>query len=121
MSRSIFAATAALSFSLAFAAAPLAAGELAFEPVAPKGISADRVAGVEKFQASIGASQLAAMETQGYGAYGAIAIPVAKRGNPLTMANLPDRGAAEAAVLDACKAETGTACTVIGFLVPAGG
>ena len=110
-----------LACGLTLAASPLVAGGLAFEPVAPEGISADRVANVEKFQQSISTAQLAAMEAQGYGAYGAIAIPVAMPGNPVTVATLADRNAARAAALDACKAETGTDCTVIGYLVPAGG
>ena len=112
----------ALAASLALVlTTPAIADGLAFEAVVPEGISAERVANVEKFQASISAAQLAAMEAQGYGAYGAIAIPVAKPGNPVTLANLADRDAARDAALATCKSETGTTCTVIGYLVPAGG
>lgn len=111
----------ALTLALGFAAAPLLAGGLAFEPVAPEGLSADRAANVVAFQASIGASQLEAMEAGGYGAYGAIAIPIAVPGSPVTTANLASQADAAAAALEACKTQTGTACTVIGYLVPAGG
>ncbi len=108
----------ALSLVSILAASPLAADGLAFEPVTPEGLPGDRMDGVKQFQASIGADQLAAMEAQGYGAWGAIAIPAAKRGNPVTVANLPDRAGAKAAALEACKDEAGTGCAVIGFLVP---
>lgn len=111
----------ALALALTLAATPLLAGGLAFEPVVPDGLPADRAANVAAFQASIGPDQLAAMEAEGYGAYGAIAIPIAMPGAPVTLANLPSQAAAEAAVLEACKSQAGTACTVIGYLLPAGG
>lgn len=109
------------AFALALTALPAVADGLAFEPVAPEGISAERAANVEKFQQSISGDQLAAMQAQGYGAFGAIAIPVAKPGNPVTVATLADRDAARAAALDACKDQTGTDCTLIGYIVPADG
>lgn len=107
-----------LALGLVLAAVPVAADGLRFEPVAPQGIGADRAANVQKFQASIGAAQLAAMQAQGYGAYGAMAIPVSQPGNPVTVANLADQAAAEAAALDACKGQTGGTCTLIGLLLP---
>ncbi|HHC29221.1 MAG TPA: hypothetical protein ENK80_01480 [Rhodobacterales bacterium] len=72
-----------------------------------------------KFQKSIGAAQLAAMQAQGYGAYGAMAIPVSQPGNPVTVANLADQAAAEKTVLEACKTQTGSTCTLIGLILPA--
>lgn len=108
----------ALVLGLSLAASPLLAGGLVFEPVTPEGIAADRVANVEKFQQTIGAEQLAGLEAQGYGAFGAMAIPVAMAGNPVTVANLADRAAAEEAALVACKEQTGTDCTLIGVILP---
>lgn len=108
-----------LALGLALAAAPLAAEGLRFEPVAPEGIGADRVANVEKFQASFGDPQLASMQAQGYGAYGAIAIPVAKPGNPATVANFKTAEEAKTAALAACKTQTEVECTIIGLFVPA--
>ncbi|PIE06512.1 MAG: hypothetical protein CSA74_12065 [Rhodobacterales bacterium] len=110
-----------LPLFLVSAATPVAADGLAFEPVAPEGLSSERMAGVKQFQASIGEDQLAAMKAEGQGAWGAIAIPVARRGDPVTVANLPDRAGARAAVLEACEAKAETGCAVIGFFVPGDG
>ena len=38
-----------------------------------------------------------------------------------SVANLDSRDAAAEGVLDACKAQTGTECTVVGYLVPTEG
>lgn len=109
-----------LALGLALAASPLVAQGLAFEPVTPQGLPEDRAANVVAFQASISPEQLAAMEAEGYGAFGAIAIPLAMPGAPVTMANLATQAEAEAAVLAACQEQTGSECTLIGRLVPAG-
>ena len=107
----------ALGFTIV-GAGPILADGLAFEAVAPQGISFDRAANIKAFQESIGPAQLAAMEEQGYKAYGAIAIPVDKAGAPVTMVDFADKAEAEAEVLAACKQQTGGACTVIGYFVP---
>jgi hypothetical protein len=68
--------------------------------------------------------QMPAFEAQGYGYFGAIAVPkgVALKPELLSsVANLDSREAAYSGVLEACKAQTGADCTVIGYLVPAGG
>lgn len=91
-----------------------------FEPVTPEGLSAERAANVVSFQQSLGASQLAAMEAAGYGAYGAIALPVTEVGEPVFAVKLETRAAAEAAALEACAAQHDTACTLIGVILPDG-
>ena len=59
----------------------------------------------------------------GFGAFGAFAVPqgVALDETKVSVsANTASTDEAGAAALDACQAVTGTACTLIGYLVPAG-
>lgn len=114
---------AAVSLSLALAGMPLLAEGLGFEPVAPEGLDAKAGQMVKALQASM-PSQMSAFEAQGYGYYGAIAVPKGVELKPellSSVANLGSRDAAVEGVLDACKAQTGFDCTVVGYLVPAGG
>lgn len=113
----------ALSLSLALAGTPVLAEGLGFEPVAPQGLDAKAGRMVKALQDSM-PTQLPAFEAQGYGYFGAIAVPKGVELKPdllSSVANLDSREAAAAGVLDACKAQTGIECTVIGYLVPAGG
>lgn len=113
----------ALTFALSLAALPTVAGNLGFEPVAPVGLDARATQMVEALQAGM-PGQMAAFEAQGFGAFGAIAVPKGVELKPellSSVANLDSRDAALAGVLEACQAQTGAACTVIGYLVPAGG
>lgn len=113
----------ALSLTLALAATPLAAGPLGFEPVAPEGLDAKATQMVEALQAGM-PGQMPAFEANGFGYYGAIAVPKGVALNPellSSVANLDSLDAASAGVLEACEAQTGRECTVIGFLVPAEG
>jgi len=113
----------ALVFCLTLAASPLFADGLAFEAVAPEGLDAEAAEMVDALQAGMPA-QLPAFEAQGFGAYGAIAVPMGVALKPeflSSVANLDNRDAASAGVLEACLAQTGAECTVVGFLVPAGG
>lgn len=107
----------------AFSAAPLLADGLGFEPVEPEGLDAKAGQMVRALQDSM-PGQLPAFEAQGYGFYGAIAVPkgVALKPELLSsVANLDSRDAAAVGVLDACKAQTGFDCTVVGYIVPAEG
>jgi len=113
----------ALTLSLALAAAPLLADGLGFEPVAPEGLDATAAQMVEALQEGM-PGQMPAFEAQGYSFYGAIAVPkgVALKPELLSsVANLDSREAAAEGVLEACKTQTGTECTVVGYLVPAEG
>lgn len=113
----------ALGFALAGAmsATPLLAeGGLVFEPVVPEGIEAERVEKIVEYQQSFGAEQLAALQEAGYGAYGAIAVPVAMAGAPVFLAMLESREVAEEAVLTECESQHGTACALIGVILPEG-
>ncbi|MCB1350923.1 MAG: hypothetical protein R3D59_16830 [Paracoccaceae bacterium] len=113
---------AALTLSLGLAA-PLFAEGLGFEPVAPEGLDAKAGEMVKALQDGM-PGQLPAFEAQGYGYYGALAVPMGVALKPellSSVANLDSREAAAAGVLDACKAQTGYDCTVVGYLVPAGG
>ena len=112
-----------LTLGLSFAAGPLLAEGLGFEPVAPEGLDAKAAQMVEALQTGM-PGQMPAFEAQGFGYYGAIAVPkgVALKPELLSsVANLDSRAAAAEGVLAACKTQTGTECTVIGYLVPAGG
>jgi len=116
-------ATAALAFSMALAAAPTLAEGLGFEPVDPDGLDAKAGQMVKALQAGM-PGQLPAFESQGFGYYGAIAVPMGVELKPellSSVANLDSRDAAAAGVLDACKTQTGADCTVIGYIVPADG
>ncbi|GKY87876.1 hypothetical protein [Sinisalibacter aestuarii] len=110
------------ALGLSFAAVPLFAGALAFEPVAPEGLDATAEQMVEALQAGMPA-QMAAFEAQGFGSYGAIAVPKGVELKPELLASVANHESAEAAriaVLDACSELTGAECTVIGLIVPAG-
>ena len=112
-----------LACVMTLAAAPLAAENLGFEPVAPQGLDAKAAEMVQALQAGM-PGQMPAFEAQGFGYYGAIAVPMGVALAPellSSVANLASRDAASAGVLEACKAQTGKDCTVIGYLVPAGG
>lgn len=114
----------ALGFTLATATAvtPLLAetNTLAFEPVAPVGLDATATAMVEALQAGM-AAQLAAFEGAGFNFYGALAVPQGVELKPellTSVANYDTAEAAQTAALEACQAQTGAGCTVIGLLVP---
>jgi len=102
------------------AGAGLAGPGIAFEPVEPQGLSAERAANVVEFQETFGPAQLAALEASGYGAYGAVAVPIAKAGAPVFKVRLPSQEEAEAAALEGCAEQAGTDCTLIGLILPAG-
>ena len=114
---------ATLTLTLALAATPLLAEGLGFEPTEPEGLDAKATQMVKALQDSM-PGQLPAFEAQGYGFYGAIAVPKGVELKPellSSVANLDSREAAAAGVLDACKAQTGYDCTVVGYIVPAEG
>ena len=95
---------------------------LAFEAVAPEGLDAEAAQIVAALQANMPA-QIGLFEQNGYGHYGALAVPkgVALKPELLSsVANADTPEAAQAAVLEACAQQNGTECTVIGLLVPAG-
>ena len=120
--KKIFPATA-LTLSYVFAETPLLAEGLGFEPVAPEGLDAKAGQMVKALQDGM-PGQMPAFEAQGFGYYGAIAVPKGVELKPellSSVANLDSRDAAATGVLDACKVQTGTDCTVIGYLVPADG
>lgn len=117
------AAVTALTVSLVLAATPLLAEGLGFEPVEPEGLDAKASQMVKALQDGM-PGQMPAFEAQGYSYYGAIAVPKGVELKPellSSVANLDSRDAAAAGVLDACKVQTGTDCTVVGYLVPADG
>ncbi|RME18482.1 MAG: hypothetical protein D6801_01275 [Alphaproteobacteria bacterium] len=98
------------------------AGAIAFEPVAPEGLDAEAQKVVAVLQSRF-PGQMPVFEQAGYGAWGAIAVPVGKPLGPETLSsavNLPDAEAARAAVLKACREQQGAECTVIGLIVPTG-
>lgn len=101
------------------AGASLAGPGITFEPVEPEGLSAERVANIVEFQNTFGPVQLAALEASGYGAYGAVAVPVATAGAPVFKVLLPSQEEAEAAALEGCAEQAGTDCTLIGLILPA--
>jgi hypothetical protein len=113
---------APLVLAAALAATPLAAlaDGLAFKSVDPQGLDGKAQAMVAALQASMD-SQMPAFEQNGYGYYGALAVPQGMELKPellFSVANFDTTDAAEKAVIEACKAQTKASCTVIGLLVP---
>ncbi|MCB1336512.1 MAG: hypothetical protein KDK10_03305 [Maritimibacter sp.] len=111
-----------LALGLGLAATPLLAEGLAFEPVAPEGLDAAATEMVAALQANL-PGQMPAFEQQGYGYYGAIAVPKGVDLKPELLSSVANFATPEEAakgVLEACLQQTGAECTVIGMLVPAG-
>lgn len=114
----------ALGLTLATAiATPLLAetGGLAFQPVDPDGLDAKAAEMVVALQQGMPA-QMAAFAQQGFGAYGALAVPMGVALTPellSSVANFDTADAAREGVLKACETQTGADCTVIGLIVPA--
>lgn len=117
-----------LALGLLFAgvvAAPGLADGLTFEPVTPEGLDASATEIVAALQGRM-PGQMAAFEQQGYGAYGAMAVPVGVALEPETFAYWVGMSVTLASVEDArnmaledCENKNGMSCTVIGLLVPA--
>lgn len=110
----------ALALGLSLAASPLFAEGLGFEPVAPEGLDAAALERVARLQGGMPA-QLPMFEQAGYGYYGAIAVPKGVELKPellASVANLASTDEAREAVLNVCREQTGSACTVIGYIVP---
>lgn len=114
----------ALAATASIAAGPVGAetGAPSFEPVTPEGLDAKAGQMVAALQASM-PGQMAAFAAQGFGAYGALAVPVGVALTPQSLAsaaNLDSIEAAKAKTLEVCKAQNNAACTVIGLILPAG-
>ena len=110
----------ALALGLSLAATPLFAEGLGFEPAEPEGLDAAALERVAQLQENMPA-QLPMFEQAGYGFYGAIAVPKGVELTPELLAsvvNLASTDEARDAVLQACLEQTGTECTVIGYIVP---
>ena len=114
---------AALGFGATLATAATAEG-LAFEPIDPEGLDPAALEVVEKAQASM-PGQMAFFAQGGFLAYGAVAVPQGTELDPANVADwlvmrqaLETADAAKAAVLEGCEAQTGTACTLIGVILP---
>ncbi len=111
-----------LALGLTFAATPLLAGGLMFEPVAPEGLDAKTEAVVARMQEGL-SGKMETFEQAGYGAFGAIAVPVGRSlegGVMSAVANHESPEAARAAVREGCKAQWhADDCTVVGLLLPA--
>ncbi len=120
----IFTTARALALTLSFAATPLVAEGLSFEPVAPVGLNAAATQKVAAWQAQMPAA-MPAFAQNGYGAYGAFAVPKgASLEDPsefAVMAGLDTVETAKAATLEACTQQTGRDCVLIGLLLPGDG
>lgn len=111
----------AFALGLTLLAAPVMAEGLAFEPVDPEGLDETAAEMVAQLQDGM-PGQLPMFEQAGYGAYGALAVPVGVELTPQSLASAANLANAEEATektLEVCKAQTGYDCTVIGLLVPA--
>ncbi len=99
---------------------------LAFEAVEPEGLDDASKALISSIQAVMPA-QMSTYEEAGYGAFGAMAVPLGQELKPdelvkwlVILANTDTADAAKANVIDACRTQTGAEnCTVIGLLIPA--
>jgi|GEM_PF-3339540 len=117
-----------LALGLVFAgvaALPGLAEGLTFEPVTPEGLDAGATEIVATLQDRM-PGQMPAFEQQGYGAFGAMAVPVGVALDPETFAQwvglsvtLGSVEDARSMALEDCQTKNGSSCTVIGLLVPA--
>jgi hypothetical protein len=99
---------------------------LAFQAVEPEGLDDAAMTMVSSIQ-SVMPAQMPTYEEAGYGAFGAIAVPLGQELKPdelvkwlVILANTDTADVAKANVIEACRTQTGAEdCTVIGLLIPA--